>query len=277
MSNDNGGRFTVLEGGVSRMQFGADEGEAAERHSGPRGYQGPAVDQQSHSAIVSGMHGAGILGTATDATLKPSTMVTVQGVGMQLAMAERMGYVYRDSQGVYREGQPAAAERASSPSPQEEQRQQLEQAAEEERKQKEAAAEKDGSTDAMTPELLAPEVEAALTEAVKDVPGEMLSAALVDVVGQLADGQQVDLARFAAQTGMTDERATQYAHVYTQVLANQADGLFAAEGVDQESFFAWARDQRMPELRRALTAHATARTMSGYRTLIKEFQRKGRS
>jgi len=264
MSSNNEGKFSILEGGVPRMQFGAPADEQQDSVPAFRGHQTPGQDvRQSHSEIIRHMHGNGILGTANEARLRPETLVRMQGVQFTLKSAEEDGLVHRDANGIYREGPPPGyatreqqAQRAPELTPAEAERQ----------------AAEDSLINEMKPELVRPDVEAALAEAVKDVPAEMHNAALVDVVASLAEGQQFDPRKFASETGMPEERAGEYVQAYCTVLANQADGLFSAEGISQEEFFTWAKSQRMPELKRALAAHATARTMSGYRTLIKEFK-----
>jgi hypothetical protein len=269
MSN-NEGKFSVLSGGVAHMQFGADDADESQDYAGLRGHQTPGQDAKaSHSEIITGLHGAGVLGTASDAKLLPTTRVTVNGVGMQLQMAERMGYVHRDANGEYHEGP------AGTAAPQQPQQQQAPAGNPPASAQKQTAeAGDEGDINAMKPELLAPEVEAELSAMAKDVPAEMMTAAVVDVVASLLEGDgQINVKKFAAQTGMPEEKAAVYAAGFTQSLSLQADEALKAMQVDPAQFVQWAREHRREEFKQAMSNHATARTLAGYRELGREFLR----
>ena len=166
--------------------------------------------------------GSGILATANDPTLKPSTLVTLPGgIGVNIDMAEKLGYVHRDATGRYLEGRPGQPQPQPQAPVQPQAPQQQQQPAEA------------GDVNAMRQELFTPEVEATLAHLVKGVAPEVINDGLIEAALTLAKSGSLDGFRFddfAAMSGMQPQQAGQFMEAAISLFSTQADGARAREG-----------------------------------------------
>lgn len=238
--------------------------ELAKEHNGSFRYSAESGQvEQTQRATASledfkGACGSGILATAMTPwgsparELKPETLVDVGGQMAPLKVAEKMGKVRRDAAGNWIEV--AEGERQSSEQQQPSEEEEL------------------GGIKA---EPFSEADEAALVEAVGDVSTQSLGAVLIPLALEIAETGEssVNIEDVASKLGTTPERAAAIAETVERLFQGQADSSLKELQVDPQKFYEWARLHRLDGLRRAVANHLSARSLSDYRTLAKEYLR----
>lgn len=279
-------QVTAFGGGVTRVQWGtsdhpddqqpqrtiANQSSGTFIFDGNSGSVGHANVQRVTTAdIMEQSHGPGLLATASEFNLKPTTRVTVGSTEMTLEMAERLGYVGRDAAGRYVEAsigkQGGHAQR---------QAQHVRQAPEPPTAQEAERSGEFGDVNDMRLEPLPQEIEQAIGQAVEGVGPETVTASLMDMASMMLESKgELSLEalheRVVSQTGLPPERAAAFMEVALGGLANQADAAIAKLGVDPVEMIEWAKHQQPEKLRAAINQHIGARSLNGYRALAKEF------
>lgn len=275
MSNDNGS-FTQLPGGTLSYQSGLEalhqEAPVApsEHHLGNQGtYRsvgGGKVEFEQPQTFLSSQlrHGSGILGTAWGAggnpTADPARMhsVEVPGVGrVSMQEAVILGVLRQGGDGTYSEvGSPAVAEGEQQEQQEDEQEQNAEEAV----------------------ENFPPAVEAAVNQAIADVPQHVYDGVAASVAGSLANIDALDYGRIGDAAGLQPERAqaivSSLVEAFTVQASMTAEKLAGLPRSSWNDFADWARENRKEQAAECMRRHVHERKPGVWVSLVKEFMSK---
>jgi hypothetical protein len=276
MSNEDM-HVTAYGGGVTRVQWGveddsnapgagvpyAKDGTVHTFDSSTGGVESARIGRVSGEEIRREVHGAGILGTANEMTLRPTTVVDVNGVGMELQMAERLGYVTRDASGRYTEV--GGAQRQAS-------QQALHQHRQQTQLQLQRTAEP-GDINGMKAEPFPQEVEAELAKLADGVQPQAVGEVFMGALFDMWRGNPPNVEAVVSKTGLPHERAAELMVKGLSALDAQAGVALKEMQIDPAQFVEWALREKPEALRQATVNHVGVRSLQGYRDLGKEFLR----
>lgn len=185
----------------------------------------------------------------------PTTTIELEpgnpGSRTSLATAELLGMVTRNANGEYvAVGQSLMGE----------QEQQGEQ-------QQEQDAESQG------PELFSESEEAAFNASLSDIPQPLYDQAVISAAMQAATTGDIGdfSAKLAADSGLDVAQVRAVQESGTAMFQAQADKAISGLGVDPQELYDWARSKHPDQLQAAVRNQVTARDLSGYRELGKQY------
>lgn len=191
-------------------------------------------------------------GGFSTANITPESTIEIPGIGRtSVKVAERLGYIERTGDGLYKETFQADFDVAPGD------------------------IQKDPPKD-----TFAPRTEAAYNEMISSIPQgtyDSLLGSAAALIGN-TEGTDMDTAlmglapRLASSMGIEPARAEAMIRAGSDAWQGQADRKVASLGADPDAFYEWAKANRKNELQQAVVQQLYARNTRGYEALVKDFK-----
>jgi hypothetical protein len=233
--------------------------------------QGQAVTSSTttrvNGADIAPSHG-GLIGTIRNnggfhtSRVTPECTVDLPGLGRtSVKVAENMGYLTRNGDGLYSEGPNMG--KGVKPS---------------------LDAPQDGPNEAKQdtpqgegPSLFSDNVEKSYGALIQDIPQGTYDSMLGSATAFLSEGSDLDgiasslAPRLASAMGIEPGKAANMVKAGAEVWQAQADSTVIRMGADHEEFYQWAQANRSSELQQAVQGHLLQRSTQGYRDMVNDY------